>query len=458
VPRRPDAPPLTRGVVVRGVLFVLAVALGALSAWLLVTSSSTRDLRLGMLAGLWGLLIGCFALFGSRRAMAAQAAAHEAEVSHQDADQANASAERAAALAVERMTAERAAKEHEASQQHARAELELHKQSAVERSEDAANRRIWEQQLEHLLRSEIRESVNREMSALRAEVASLRGELLEKVGGQLRLERIETTRVIGSDLEALQEEVRKLKSVSDAESDAEFTHVMRGRAPEPPPIRPVVLPAQVRPVSRHTDQVETDVQPAVQPEVQRAEPEVPSPAEMTAPINTASINAAAADSPQAQAPAPAPAPAPTPPPAQAPAPAPTPAPAPAAAQTPAPPRAAEPSPAPAPVIHNGIDSADPLSGLPRITPFTDFELDPVETPKGAGSHSAEASPGHARSGDPASYRGRRRRVEDEAGDGSGRHADHSSGHRHRADADGDGDGDTDEEDVLSRLLSDRSSR
>ena len=50
------------------------------------------------------------------------------------------------------------------------------------------------------------------IGALRSEVAALRAEVVDKLGGQLRLERIETTRVIGSDLEALQHEIRRLAS------------------------------------------------------------------------------------------------------------------------------------------------------------------------------------------------------------------------------------------------------
>src|SRR5438105_3385991 len=49
----------------------------------------------------------------------------------------------------------------------------------------------------------------------RAQVgAALRAasEVVGKVGGELRLERIETTRIIGSDIEALQREVRQLKT------------------------------------------------------------------------------------------------------------------------------------------------------------------------------------------------------------------------------------------------------
>ena len=52
--------------------------------------------------------------------------------------------------------------------------------------------------------------MNEQIGLLRDEVAALRAEVVDKLGGQLRLERIETTRLIGSDLEALQHEIRRL--------------------------------------------------------------------------------------------------------------------------------------------------------------------------------------------------------------------------------------------------------
>jgi len=56
--------------------------------------------------------------------------------------------------------------------------------------------------------------MNDHIGALRTEVAALRAEVVDKLGGQLRLERIETTRVIGSDLEALQHEIRRLAAAN----------------------------------------------------------------------------------------------------------------------------------------------------------------------------------------------------------------------------------------------------
>ena len=73
------------------------------------------------------------------------------------------------------------------------------------------------------------------------------------------------------------------------------------------------------------------------------------------------------------------------------------------------------------------ERVDTLSGLPRIEPFTAFELDPIEAEE-------------------PDYTGRRRRREDGEPLG-GRHArPDGPGRRHRADDDDEGD------DLLARLL------
>jgi hypothetical protein len=140
---------LTKGVVLRVTLLLAAVVLGGGAAWLIVTSSTQRGLELGVLAGLWSALMAAFAMFGSRRLV------HPVEAAYNV--QARASAE-----------------------------------------------------LERVQPTEIQAAITREVGALRAEIAELRTELLEKVGGELRVERIETTRVLGSDIEALQHEVRQI--------------------------------------------------------------------------------------------------------------------------------------------------------------------------------------------------------------------------------------------------------
>jgi hypothetical protein len=199
------------------------------------------------------------------------------------------------------------------------------------------------------------------VGALREEIAELRSELVEKVGGQLRLERIETTRVIGSDLEALQHEVRQLKAATEDTAEGVAARLRTEL------VRQIVEPARVRPVSRQTAEVQASVVPAQQ----APQPHPP----VTVPI-------APATAPVAPQPRPA---------------------------------AASASAAPAP----GAE----LNGLPRITPFTEFELDPIEEDPG--------------------YTGRRRRSEDS--DGSSRHAaPEPRSRRHRA-AEGD-------DDLLARLL------
>src|SRR5690242_4623518 len=56
-----------RVAVLRAIGIVLAVALGAVAVWLIVTSTSQKRIEIGILAGLWGLLIGAYAAFGSRQ-------------------------------------------------------------------------------------------------------------------------------------------------------------------------------------------------------------------------------------------------------------------------------------------------------------------------------------------------------------------------------------------------------
>ncbi|MEP7179407.1 MAG: DUF6779 domain-containing protein, partial [Pseudonocardiales bacterium] len=148
----------------RGFGMMLAVGLGAVAVWLIVTAETEKWTRIGALVGFWALLLAAYALFGTRRPLPA--------------------------LAQE--------------------ELVSRPGTELTRGEDAAARREYEYRLMEMLRREITATMSAELVTLRADVAALRSELLEKVGGQIRLERIETTRVIGSDIEALQHEVRQL--------------------------------------------------------------------------------------------------------------------------------------------------------------------------------------------------------------------------------------------------------
>lgn len=404
--RNQDTPPLTRGVVLRIFLLVVAVALAGAGAWLIVTGKTTKRVELGVIIGFWSALTGAFALYGARRSVQADA---------------------------------------EPDRVHG-TELELRSmRTEVERAEEAAARRAHEARLEQLLRAEVQAAIAREVTSLRAEIADLRGELLEKVGNQVRLERIETTRVIGSDLEALQHEVRQqLQAVAREVGDI---GTQRAQPTEPATLRPIVEPARVRPVSRAAAEVQAEVQPATSDQLTERviEPEPPRPSptfdwdggrsvEPEAPRPSPSFDWNAEPPAEPEPPRPSPPPAdwltaraaePEPPrPVEVTGPIQLDQPRPAPAAEPS-----RPSPAPAPPearseLSPGDERVDTLSGLPRIEPFTAFELDPIE--------------------DEPDYTGRRRRREDGEPLG-GRHArPDGPGRRHRADDDGD--------DLLARLL------
>jgi len=49
---------MTRGVVLRGIGLALAIGLGAVGLWLIVTSTAQKRTELGALAEFWALLIG----------------------------------------------------------------------------------------------------------------------------------------------------------------------------------------------------------------------------------------------------------------------------------------------------------------------------------------------------------------------------------------------------------------
>jgi hypothetical protein len=325
---------------------LVAVALAGIAGWLILTGNNdARRVQIGVIIGIWSGLLGAFCVYDARRAPHPEPAP---------------------------------------APQPSSTELELRSaRTQLERAEELAARRAHEARLEQLLRAEVQSAIAHELGSLRAEIAELRSELLEKVGNQVRLERIETTRVIGSDLEALQQQVRRLQEVTSPAFPVQ---------PEPASIvRQVVEPAQIRPVTRETADVQADVQPATAAEASGAEPPRPSgpPAETTGPIRIA---------PEAR---PAP-----------------------------PPEPARPAPSPVPperetvTLPMGSDERfDTLSGLPRIEPFTDFELDPIDTEP--------------------DYTGRRRRGED-SGDAGGHSGEDSRGHRYRDEDDGN--------DLLHRLL------
>ena len=157
------ARPRERGVL-RTVGIFSAIGLGGVAVFLVVIGHTQKQVQVGLLIGLWGVMLGAFTLFGPRHGS-----------SPREVDDTGSA--RDARDDSERLSAER--REHEL-------------------------------QLEVMLRREVERVLRSELSELRGEVAGLRSDVLEKVNGQLRLERIETTRVISSDIDEMQHEVRRL--------------------------------------------------------------------------------------------------------------------------------------------------------------------------------------------------------------------------------------------------------
>ena len=199
--------------VLRGFGMAVAVVLGAGAVWLIVTADTQKGTRIGALVGFWALLLAAFALVGTRHP-------------HRPAAETG-------------------------------QELNLRARGGISRVDDVGMGREYERRLEEMLRREIQAAVGFELAALRADVSALRSELVEKVGGQLRLERIETTRVIGSDIEALQHEVRQLMVTRQSPELGSFslgttrTSLVPPPMPAPEPLAPEpvapVLPSPVLP-------------------------------------------------------------------------------------------------------------------------------------------------------------------------------------------------------------------
>jgi hypothetical protein len=136
--------------VLRGFGMSVALVLGALAVWLIVTTDTRKAVTVGALLGFWALLLAAFAVFGTRHPIPGLNGAGPETV--------------------------------------------VRPPGQIARVEDAAAQREYEDRLAEMLRREIHATLGAELTALRAEVAALRGELVEKADGQLRLERIGTTR------------------------------------------------------------------------------------------------------------------------------------------------------------------------------------------------------------------------------------------------------------------------
>jgi len=344
---------------------ISAVLLGGVAVFLVVVGHTQKQVQIGLLVGLWGVLLGAFTLFGPRRGTE-----------------------------------------------------ELDDEALAAGPERAPARREHELQREVVLRRDMERILRDELSQLRGEVAGLRNDLVEKVNGQLRLERIETTRVISSDIEELQHEVRRLAVSGSTGTPAALdgatafppatvvesrirnsaplpyvyanTSGRTGAAPsaarptprsEPAPPPPLVTPGQ--PTAAPRPVPKADVTP------ERSRP-APAPSPIAAPAASApgralppgpALNVPVSQSPEhttsvlprPQTPPAAPAPAPTPAPARPPAPAmplaPAAAPVLAAPTTPAAPLASSIAASHPAADIRAPEPSDPLDELPRLSRF-----------------------------------------------------------------------------------------
>lgn len=218
------------GGVARTALLALAVGLGVAALCLVVFGTSQRQLQLGVLLGLWGALTAaCLpALTRSDRPDAEPGQQLAAEARAQAAELHEAQL-KVVALQQEQLEAAR--------QAYFSQEIELRRFSELQLARDGDARQESEHRLELALSRVVERVIHERLAPLREEVAALRAEVVEKLGGQLRLERIETTRVIGSDLEALQHEIRRLAAAS---SDGIAAPMRSAAPPEPEGSRDIV--------------------------------------------------------------------------------------------------------------------------------------------------------------------------------------------------------------------------
>ena len=165
---RRELSPRTRAIA-RGLGVIVAVGLAGTAAYLIAFGSSNKQIQLGVIAGFWSALLGAVSIYG---------------VGH-----------------------------HRGAADSAGTELAIRTIGQVESLSDRDARHAYDSQLQEMVARElakIQRAMDDQVAQLRAEVATLRGDIVDKLGGQLRLERIETTRLMGSDIEALQHEVRRL--------------------------------------------------------------------------------------------------------------------------------------------------------------------------------------------------------------------------------------------------------
>lgn len=186
----------------RTAVVAVSAVLGAVALCLVLFGGGQRRVQLGVLLGLWSALIAAFAITGARAGQPATEQAGELDQARAQAAELHEAQLKVVALQQEQLEAARQANFAQ--------EIELRQFGELQLARDASARRESELSLEASLRREVERVLVDQLGSLREEVAALRAEVVDKLGGQLRLERIETTRVIGSDLEALQHEIRRL--------------------------------------------------------------------------------------------------------------------------------------------------------------------------------------------------------------------------------------------------------
>ena len=158
------------GGALRAMLLVGAIGLAGAATAGVVTSEDPQVLRLAVVGALWAFVLVALAAGRQRPEPTAAAAAGQS----------------------------------------AGKEVELRRTYEVELEREVAARREYEMQLEVYLRRELERGLQEQVQALRDEVQRLRGEMIDRLDGELRMERIETTRLIGGSLRALQDEARRL--------------------------------------------------------------------------------------------------------------------------------------------------------------------------------------------------------------------------------------------------------
>lgn len=222
---------------------VVAVISAVLAVFLVVFSQASRSAQFGMLLGFWAALILAFSLVRG----------HEPAVP---------------VVEVEPMSSEVAKVEPPTPTVEDLAAgmvIELRRNAELERQNADVERREFQLKLELMLRREVERVMTAQLESLRQEIAGLRGEILDNVGGQLRLERIETTRLIGSDVQALQQEIRRLATVREAME----------LSMEPDEVR--IIDAQIVPEPAVSVEPAPEPEPAVSAEPESAAVSEPAP-------------------------------------------------------------------------------------------------------------------------------------------------------------------------------------